>query len=70
MLSDGEFDLFVRDEYGVLWRKSYADLETVKIEAQQLADNERREFLLVRNGGGEIDRFFPRTKQGTTGRLI
>lgn len=60
MSPDLLFDLFQDGEDGRLWRKSFADLDEAKRNAQRFADEERQEFFVRRfEDCSEIARVFP-----------
>jgi len=48
MTYDLLFDLFQDSEDGPLWRRSFADLDGAKSQAQDFADEERQEFFVRR----------------------
>jgi hypothetical protein len=61
-LADQQFVLFPRKEKGHL-RGIYARLETARVKAQELADQEGIEYVVCTlDGFTEVAHFFPRTK--------
>jgi hypothetical protein len=46
MPTDLEFCLYEKDTRGRLWRASFADLAEAKRHAQELADDEGKEFFV------------------------
>lgn len=63
----GGFELFAQDDKGPMWRGSFSDLESAKVKAQELANQEGIEFFVFNLGvAQEVARFFPEPKAKQT----
>ena len=66
-MRDRQFGLFCERDGLLVWRGFFTDLNTVKSKAQELADKEGLEFVILSfDGFGEVERFLPQLEP--TGR--
>jgi len=71
MQQDDDFALFSQDGQGPMWRESFADLETAKAKAKQLAlDQGLESFVFDLKDFSEVARFFPRPKPITPAGIL